>query len=72
MIYCTENNFDILLTIDKNMLHQQNLEKYPISIVVFDSLTSKLEELLTFIPIFKERLNEFHKHKSFILVKDNY
>ena len=29
MTYCVENNFDILLTLDKNLMFQQNLEKYP-------------------------------------------
>ena len=29
MTYCVGNKFDILLTIDKNILHQQNLDKYP-------------------------------------------
>jgi len=26
MTYCVENKFDILLTIDKNLMHQQNLD----------------------------------------------
>ena len=32
MTYCSENGFDILLTIDKNLMFQQNLDKYPVSI----------------------------------------
>ncbi len=30
MTLCVENNFDILLTIDKNLQHQQNVYKYPL------------------------------------------
>jgi len=36
MAFCVENNFEILLTIDKNMLYPQNIEKYNISHIVFD------------------------------------
>jgi len=41
---CVENGFELLLTIDKNLMHQQNLEKFNIAIVDLNSLTSKVEE----------------------------
>ncbi len=43
--------FRLVVDIDKNMMHQQNLDKFDITIVVLDSLTSKVEELKLFIPI---------------------
>jgi predicted nuclease of predicted toxin-antitoxin system len=66
---CTENNFDVLLTIDKNLVNQQNLNKYPISIVVFNSITSKVEELNLFIPNFTEQVLKFEPHKVYIIEK---
>lgn len=69
MNYCTENKIDILLTIDKNLLFQQNLEKYPVTIVVFNCLTSKLEEILTFLPSLKNQLNSFEKSKAYFIDK---
>ena len=33
-----KGNFDILLTIDKNIDHQQNIKKYKVSIVILDVL----------------------------------
>jgi predicted nuclease of predicted toxin-antitoxin system len=69
MTYCVENNFDILLTIDKNLLFQQSLEKYPIAIVVFNCLTSKIEELITFLPSFKSQVYELQKHQAYIIDK---
>ncbi|MDQ3681888.1 MAG: hypothetical protein M3352_02295 [Bacteroidota bacterium] len=54
---CVINNFDILLTIDKNLMYQQNLEKYELSIVVLNSTTSKIEELVHFIPSLKRQVN---------------
>ena len=42
MALCVENKFEILLTIDKNLAFQQNLDKYNLTIVVFNSVTSKI------------------------------
>lgn len=58
MIYCVENNFEILLTIDKNLMYQQNLDKYPVTIAVVNSFTSKIEELIAFMPSFKLQVNK--------------
>ena len=69
MTYCVENSFDILLTIDKNLMFQQNLDKYPITIVVLNSLTSKIEELVTFLPSFKLQVDKFQNHQAYIIEK---
>ena len=69
MTYCAENNFDILLTIDKNLMFQQNLDKYPLTIVVLNCFTSKIEELVTFMPSFKSQVESFEKHRAYIVDK---
>ena len=69
MTYCVENNFDLLLTIDKNLMYQQNLDKYPVTIAVLNCITSKIEELLTFLPSFKLQSNKFQKHQAYIIDK---
>ncbi len=69
MTYCVDNKFDILLTIDKNLMFQQNLENYPLIIVVLNCFTSKIEELETFIPSFKSKVETFEKHKAYIIDK---
>lgn len=69
MAYCVDNNFDILLTIDKNLMYQQSLEKYPVTIAVLNCFTSKLEELVTFIPSLKAQVNKFQKHKAYLIDK---
>ena len=66
---CVSNHFDILLTIDKNMMYQQNLEKHPITIVVLNSLTSKLEELILFIPSFSRQVCHLEKNKAYLIEK---
>jgi predicted nuclease of predicted toxin-antitoxin system len=67
MTYCSNNNFDVLLTIDKNLMFQQNLERYSVTIVVLDCLTSKIEELITFLPEFNKRVLEFKKHAAYLI-----
>ena len=67
MTYCSENSFDILLTIDKNLMFQQNLENYPVTIVVFNCLSSKIEELVLFVPSFEKQKNSFEKYKAYLI-----
>lgn len=52
LTHCQQNNFQLLLTIDKNLIHQQNLYRYELSIVVLNCLNSKIEELVDFMPAF--------------------
>ena len=66
---CAENNFDILLTIDKHLQYQQNLSKYSISIVILDSKSADISELNNFIQPFVNSIGNFEKHKAYILVK---
>ena len=67
MNFCVENNFDVLLTIDKNLMFQQNLDKYPVTIVVLNSLSSKIEDLVTFIPTLIAQIDNFEKNRAYIV-----
>ena len=69
MSYCVENKFDILLSIDKNLLHQQNIEKFALSIIIFNCVSSKIEELSTFIPSFKSNIENFKKNQAYLIEK---
>ena len=69
MALCVEKGFDMLLTIDKNLQYQQNLDKYPLIIIVLNSFTSKVEELITFLPAFRAKLPGFEKHKVYLIDK---
>jgi predicted nuclease of predicted toxin-antitoxin system len=69
MTYFVEHNFDILFTIDKNLMFQQNLDKYPVIIVVLNSFSSKIEELITFLPSFKMQIANLKKHNAYIIDK---
>jgi hypothetical protein len=67
MTLCVENNFDVLLTIDKNLIYQQNLDKYKVTIAVFNCKSSKIEEFLPFVKSFTKQINDFEKHKSYLI-----
>ena len=42
--------FDVLLTIDKNIHHQQNIKSFNITVVVFDVARSKIELIKPLLP----------------------
>ena len=69
MSYCVENNFDLLLTIDKNLIFQQNLDQYSVTIAVLNCQSSKIEELIPFLSSFKSQVGIFQKKKSYIIEK---
>lgn len=69
MSLCVEYGFDILLTIDKNLQYQQNLDHHHLAVVVFNSPSSKVEDLITYLPMFNMLLTDIQKHKAYILEK---
>lgn len=60
-----ENHFDIILTIDKNMDHQQNIKKFNISIVVLETLNSNFNTIKESLPEFIERMKTFKKGHTY-------
>ncbi len=67
MSKCVENDFEILLTSDKNLTFQQNLKRYPFAVVVLNTATSKIEEIVLYIPKFLERMVEYEREKSYLI-----
>ena len=68
---CVNHRFEIVLTIDKNLMFQQNLDKYPVTIAVLNSLTSKIEELILFMNSYKAQIDSFEKHKAYLVNKED-
>ena len=69
MTLCVDHQFDVLLTIDKNLQFQQNLDKYPVTVVVLNSFTSKVEELVTFLPSLRIQLEQLEKYRAYLINK---
>jgi hypothetical protein len=51
-----ENQFDALLTFDKNLQHQQNFLKYTITVFVLSAPINSYDELTKLSPIIKQYL----------------
>lgn len=62
-----ENSFTHIVTLDKNIQFQQNLEKYKINFIIFDSFNSRLDTLVKFIPEFKNVLKNDPDKKITVL-----
>ncbi len=45
-----ENDFDVLLTFDKNLQHQQNFDKYPIPILLLNAEDNTYLTLSALVP----------------------
>jgi predicted nuclease of predicted toxin-antitoxin system len=50
------NEFDALVTVDKNLQYQQNLDALPITVIVLDAKSNELPYLLPLIPKLEEAL----------------
>ena len=52
-----ENSFDALLTFDKNLQHQQNFQKYTLTVFVLSASINSYEQLTKLTPKIKEYLD---------------
>lgn len=50
--------FDVFLTIDKKIKHEQNLATLPVSVVVILAPTNRLQDLTPFVPGIEEALGK--------------
>ena len=50
------NDFDVFITVDKNLPYQQNLARLPIAVVVLDAGSIELPALLPLIPALELQL----------------
>ena len=69
MTKAVEQKFDVLITIDKNLLSQQGIAKYELIVVVLDAASSKIEDLQNFIPAFEKQLPSFSKKNGYVVNK---
>lgn len=64
------SDFDVMITIDKNIKHQQNLDALPVSIIVLKAKSNRLEDLAVLIPKVEEVFANF-VHKKFFEVEES-
>jgi len=66
----SNEKFDIFLTIDKNICHQQNISKFLIAVVVLNSNDSNIESLNDYVSLFMKKAKTFRKGKIYIIDKN--
>ena len=64
-----ENHFDALLTFDKNLQHQQNFQKYTITVFVLSSKMNTYEELTKLTPLVETYINNDDLPAGAIVIK---
>src|SRR5829696_10465525 len=57
-----DNGFEALITVDRNLSYQQNLDRLPISVFVLCAVNNRLDTLQSLVPNLLQRLasGDFH------------
>jgi hypothetical protein len=61
-------DFDVFITVDKNLRHQQNLKKLPIAVIVIHTISNDYELLKPFVPRILETLRRI-RPREFVLIE---
>src|ERR1043165_7924390 len=60
-----ENNFDIFLTIDKNISFQQSISKHNITLVILDVQSSNITDVLRLLKEFIKRISSMRRNEAY-------
>jgi predicted nuclease of predicted toxin-antitoxin system len=61
------NGFDVFITTDKNLQHQQNMDKHAITIVILDVVRLEIENIMVLLPKFKSTVGAMQKHHIYVV-----
>ena len=61
--------FDVFLTMDKNLPHQNKIRELPFAIVVLRAKSNRLEHVFPFAPMLLRRLAEFQRGHVYVLTQ---
>lgn len=53
-----EDDFDVLLTFDKNLQHQQNFSSYQVTVFLLTAESNQHRNLIPLVPKIKDALND--------------
>jgi len=51
-----EEGFEFLLTADKNLKNQQNLEKYPVRLIVLKTFDNRFKTLISYVSVIQKAI----------------
>jgi hypothetical protein len=66
-----EEQFNVLVTFDKNLRHQQNFDKYPITMIVLVAVDNRYSTLAALVPELKAILGGPFKTGVLLLTNKN-
>jgi predicted nuclease of predicted toxin-antitoxin system len=58
LLELASREFDVFVTVDKNLPRQQDLSRFPILVVILDANTNRLEDLRPLVPQLTRVLSE--------------
>ena len=56
-----EREFDVFITVDRNLTFQQNLPKFSIAVLILHAPTNRLQDLLPLVPKIRNALTDPQK-----------
>lgn len=65
-----EAHFDAMVTVDKNLRYQQNLDKLPLPVIELDVLKNRIAEIIKFAPFIPQAISLAAKFR-FVGVKSD-
>jgi predicted nuclease of predicted toxin-antitoxin system len=66
-LIAASGKFDVFVTVDKNLPHQQKIEDLPFAVVVLRSKSKRLADVVPFAPELLRRLPEFQPGQVYVL-----
>jgi hypothetical protein len=64
------NGIEAFVSIDKKLEHEQNLRSLPLPVIVIDSLSNALPELIIFVPFILKLLGSPLEKKLYVVKAD--
>ena len=68
-LIAASGKFDVFLTVDKNLPHQNKTKTLPFAIVVLRASSNSLSALRPLVPEFLRRLTEFQPGRVYVLAQ---
>ena len=59
-----ENEFDVFITVDRNLSYQQNLPRFDIALIVLKAVSNRIDDLAPFADLVLETLQTAEKGKA--------
>lgn len=67
LLALAEKEFDVFITVDRNLLFEQNLPKFDLAVVVLKAYSNRLSDLKPLVPKILELLPNLNKGKAIII-----